>query len=119
MKNVIVFGASTNPERYAYKASVEFKAKGYNVFPVGRKRGLIQDMEILEEPPMDRHIDVVSIYLGKDNQQLYYDYLLKIKPDHVIFNPGTENPELEQMLTEKGIRNEEACSLVLMRIGEL
>lgn len=82
-------------------------------------KGLIQDMEILEEPPMDRHIDVVSIYLGKDNQQPYYDYLLKIKPDHVIFNPGTENPELEQMLTEKGIRNEEACSLVLMRIGEL
>lgn len=40
MKNVIVFGASTNPERYAYKASVEFKAKGYNVFPVGRKRGI-------------------------------------------------------------------------------
>ena len=117
--NVIVLGASSNPERYSYKAVVKFKSKGYTVFPVGKKKGTIEEMEILASPPEDINVDIVSIYLNKQNQLPYYDYLMNLKPGFVIFNPGTENSELEEMLTLEGVKTEEACSLVLLSIREL
>jgi hypothetical protein len=36
----------------------------------------------------------------------------------VIFNPGTENQEFEKTLEQHGIVAEEACTLVLLSIGE-
>ena len=36
----------------------------------------------------------------------------------VIFNPGTENGELEAALRAAGIESEEACTLVLLRTGQ-
>jgi hypothetical protein len=35
----------------------------------------------------------------------------------LIFNPGTENPELERMAAQKGIETVEACTLVMLSIG--
>jgi hypothetical protein len=35
----------------------------------------------------------------------------------VLFNPGTENPELQKLLEQNGIETEEACTLVLLRTG--
>jgi hypothetical protein len=46
------------------------------------------------------------------------DYLRSINPRRVIFNPGTENPELERALEKSGIQTEEACTLVLLHTGQ-
>jgi predicted CoA-binding protein len=59
-------------------------------------------------------LDTVTLYLNPKNQQTYYDYILGLKPNRVIFNPGTENPDFCKMLTENGITFEEACTLVLL-----
>ena len=48
----------------------------------------------------------------------YYDYLIGLKPKRIIFNPGTENTELETLAQAKGIETIEACTLVLLSIGE-
>ena len=40
-----------------------------------------------------------------------------MKPERVIFNPGTENDEFIQLLEENGIEAVEACTLVMLSIG--
>jgi hypothetical protein len=48
---------------------------------------------------------------------MYYDYILGLNPRRIIFNPGTENPELEELARKQGIETLEACTLVLLSIG--
>lgn len=117
MKRTLILGASPNPDRYAYKATVKLKEHGHPVFPVGIKEGVIGESKILTNTPIINDINTVTLYVGPKNQPAYYDYILnQIKPKRIIFNPGTENPELEKLANEKGIETEEACTLVLLSI---
>ena len=118
MKKTLILGASVNPERYAYKATVKLASHGHEVFPVGLKTGKIEEHEILINNPIIKDIDTVTLYVGPKNQPVYYDYILnQIIPKRIIFNPGAENPELEKMAREKGIETEVACTLVLLSLG--
>ena len=63
-------------------------------------------------------IDTVTMYIGAKNQPSLYDYILKQKPRRIIFNPGAENPEFEDMAHTNGIETEEACTLVLLATGQ-
>lgn len=38
-------------------------------------------------------------------------------PKRIIFNPGTENQTFEKMAEEKGIEVLNACTLVMLSIG--
>lgn len=118
-KPTIVLGASPNPERYSYKA-VDFLINEYhNVFPIGIKNGKIRGIEILKDfDKIDMNIHTISIYLNSENQKSWYDKIIEIKPQRVIFNPGTENPELEEILNQNNIENIEACTLVMLRTGQ-
>ncbi|NCB09919.1 MAG: CoA-binding protein, partial [Bacteroidia bacterium] len=58
------------------------------------------------------------MYVGPGNQPEYSDSLLKLKPDRVIFNPGTENFELMERLELAGIETIEACTLVMLSTGQ-
>jgi predicted CoA-binding protein len=64
--------------------------------------------------PDIKNVDTVTLYLNPQNQQSYYDYILNLHPKRIIFNPGTENPELEKLAEAKGIQTMEACTLVLL-----
>ena len=59
-------------------------------------------------------VDTVTLYLGATRQEPYFEYLVKLNPRRVIFNPGTENEEFENRLKEAGIQTEQACTLVLL-----
>ncbi len=63
-------------------------------------------------------LDTVTVYLNKENQKNYYDFVLAQHPRRVIFNPGAENPEFEKILTDQGIQVLEACTLVLLATGQ-
>ena len=71
-------------------------------------------MEILTGQPEFRKIDTVTLYLRPALQEPLYDYLIKMKPKRIIFNPGTENPELAALAQKAGITTEYACTLVLL-----
>ncbi|MEL6140948.1 MAG: CoA-binding protein, partial [Bacteroidota bacterium] len=68
-------------------------------------------------PVPDALVDTVTLYVGPRHQPAYYDYLLQLRPRRIIFNPGTENPELLQLAKEAGIETEVACTLVLLSTG--
>lgn len=117
-KKTLVLGASDNPARYSYLAINRLLGHGHPVVAIGRKTGKVQDVDIITEHPEMDDIDTVTLYLNPTNQIPYYDYILSLKPKRVIFNPGTENDELERKLVQKGINTQEACTLVLLSTGQ-
>jgi hypothetical protein len=44
--------------------------------------------------------------------------VIKTKPKRIIFNPGSENEELEKLAKENGIETIEACTLVLLSTNQ-
>lgn len=117
MKTLIV-GASTNPERYAFKAANSLLAHGHEIAMVGQKEGEVQGVSIQTNYPDFQDIDTVTMYVGARNQPALYDYILKQQPRRIIFNPGAENPEFEALAHQQGVETEEACTLVLLATGQ-
>jgi predicted CoA-binding protein len=114
----LVIGASTNKERYSYKAINNLIAKSHQVVAIGAKKGMVLDIPI-ETEKLDFHaIDTVTLYLNPKGQKEYYDYILSLKPRRVIFNPGTENEEFYKILKAHQIAFEESCTLVLLATNQ-
>lgn len=117
-KKTLVLGASDNPGRYSYLAINRLRAYGHEVVAVGRKKGKVGDVEIITELPEMDDIDTITLYLNPTNQQPYYDYIASLKPKRIIFNPGTENDDLERKMAQKGVNMLEACTLVMLNTGQ-
>lgn len=114
----LVLGASTNKERYSYKAIHSLVDKSHQVVAIGAKKGIAFDIPI-EKEKVDFHgIDTVTLYLNPKIQQEYYDYIVSLKPRRVIFNPGTENPDFYKILEKNNIESEVACTLVLLATNQ-
>lgn len=118
MKRTLVIGASGNPERYSYKAIKMLRAYGHEVHAIGGRQGKVEDVSFDHEKKAFDGIDTVTLYVGPKNQIEFYQYILKLNPRRVIFNPGTENPEFQDMLMAAGIYPEIACTLVLLSTGQ-
>lgn len=118
MSRVVVIGASTKEERYSNQAVKLLKENGHTVFAIGNKAGIIDDTEILVGKPTIKNLDTITLYINPDIQKEYYDYIVKLRPRRLIFNPGTENIELFKLASENKIITEEACTLVLLRTGQ-
>ena len=117
-KKTLIIGATTKPERYAYKAAHKLVQNGHPIINVGVKKGDVADQPIEKPEQIHSDIDTITLYVNPDNQKDLYDYILETKPKRIIFNPGTENSELAEKAKEKGIETLEACTLVLLSIGE-
>jgi predicted CoA-binding protein len=114
MEKTLVIGASTNLNRYSNLVIHRLRAKGYPVQAIGNREGTIADVEILTEKTHLEDIHTVTLYLNAKRQQEYYDYIVSLKPQRVIFNPGTENPEFYDILLKNDIEVDVACSMVLL-----
>jgi len=117
MKNTVVIGASPNPQRYAYLAVQSLRAHGHPVTALGLKSGKIDDVEIHTDRPELADIDTVTLYVGPSHQEFWFDYILSLHPKRIIFNPGTENSSSLQLAESHGIEVLEACTLVMLSIG--
>jgi uncharacterized protein len=116
MKKTLVLGASPNSDKYAYKAVKKLKESGYEVIPLGIKKGDIEGIKIENNPIHFKDIDTITLYLSAENQKPYYDYIFSLQPKRLIFNPGAENIELFKLAKEKNIEVENACTLVLLSL---
>ena len=114
----LVLGASLKPERYSYRAVVQLIKNNIQVIPMGLVEGQFDSISIVKPFEHLNDIHSVSIYLTPHRQQEYYDYLIELKPQRIIFNPGTENPEFAQLLEASGIYWENGCTLVLLSTNQ-
>lgn len=117
MKKTLVIGTSPNPDKYSYKAVISLLAHGHPIIPLGIKSGTINGLEILKGFPLIENLDTITLYLGAKRQVMYYDYILKLRPKRIIFNPGAENRELFDLARNNNIEAVEACTLVMLSIG--
>lgn len=117
-KKTMVLGASTNPSRYSYLAIQRLRAHLHPVVAVGRRVGVVNDVEITKEHQPVEDVDTITLYLNPTNQVEYYDYILGLKPRRIIFNPGTENGELIRMAEQNNIEPVIACTLVMLSTGQ-
>jgi predicted CoA-binding protein len=114
---ILVVGGSIKPERYSNKAIRKLLKYGFPVTTLGLREGEVEGVKILTGKPELADIHTVTLYVGPQNQPKYYDYLLNLKPKRIIFNPGTENPELEEMAGEQGIETINDCTLMMLNEG--
>jgi len=114
----LVIGASTNPDRYSYKAIMSLLAHGHSVRAISLKKGEVQGVIFDTEKKQYVDIDTVTVYIRPDNQSSYYEYVISLKPRRVIFNPGTENKTFYNLLRDNNIQVEEACTLVLLSTNQ-
>ena len=117
-KKTLVLGATTKPERYAFKAVNMLVEKGHSVLALGQNAGEVAGVKIQTKAIPLKNIDTVTLYLNQTRQRDYYNYIVEAKPKRVIFNPGTENPEFYQLLKLNDIRVEVACTLVLLATNQ-
>lgn len=117
-KKTLVIGASENPERYSNKAIRSLRMHGHPVVAIGLREGQVADVHFSKEQIVFEDIDTVTLYLNPQRQVACYNYILSLKPKRIIFNPGTENPELERLAAQQDIATMQACTLVLLSTGQ-
>ncbi len=118
MKKTVVLGASPNPARVSNGAVIKLINEGFEAVPVGNREGEIAGLSILLGTPQVADVHTVSLYLNPRRQPEYYDYILRLKPKRIIFNPGTENEELVKLAKQDGIKAEYACTLVMLALDD-
>jgi len=118
MKKTLVVGASENPDRYSNKAIKALVSHNHEVVAIGLRAGKVDGIAFNSEKKAFENVDTVTLYIGPQNQPEYYTYILSLKPQRVIFNPGTENPEFIAKLESAGIYPEIVCTLVLLATGQ-
>lgn len=113
-KKTLVIGASLKPQRYSNIAIHRLVKYGHDVKAFGLREGEVAGVKIDTELLNYEAIDTVTLYLNPQRQEQYYDYIIGLKPNRVIFNPGTENPDFYKLLLDATIEYEVACTLVLL-----
>ncbi len=115
---VVIIGASDNTERYSYKAAEALLVKGFDIALVGTKNKTVLGHPIQPAIPVLKEETVVTLYVGPQHQNSFIQDIIRLNPTKVIFNPGTENPSLQEILNNNKIAWEEACTLVKLSLNQ-
>lgn len=107
---VAILGASNKPERFAFKASELLTDHGHEVVEVSPRSSVTSLAGA-------GAVDTLTMYVGPALSTQMSTDILALKPRRVIFNPGTENPSLEDELRRAGVDVVEDCTLVMLRAG--
>ena len=114
-----MLGASNKPDRYGYKALQLLREKGHTPYPVHPSLMAVDGVPVSASlRAIPAPIDTITVYLSARNQQAIAEEILNNGARRVIFNPGAENPELEEKLWQQGKEVCRACTLVLLTTGQ-
>jgi predicted CoA-binding protein len=115
----LILGASDNPVRYSHKAMLMLERYGHEVILVHPSLGHIDNRPVRQHlSEISDPVDTVTMYVNPSISDTLAGDLIALKPRRVIFNPGSENPQLARSLRHAGIVVEEACTLVLLQTGQ-
>lgn len=118
MKKTLVLGASPNPIRFSHKAVKSLVRHGFEVVPLGNRKGEIMWQKIVIGKPILKDIHTVTLYLNPNNQKEYYNYIVELAPKRIIFNPGSENQELIEIAMKNNIEVSIACTLIMLNANK-
>ena len=116
---VAVLGASPKEDRYSFKAVRMLREHGYDprpVHPAGHTVDGIAGVKSLSD--LKAPVDTITCYVNSAISDGEFERMLALKPRRVVFNPGAENQNLADRLTEAGVYVVDACTLVMLRTGQ-
>ena len=116
-KKTLVLGASSKPGRFSMLAIKSLVKHNVEVIAVGSRPDEVEGVPIADYPVYPTDVHTVTLYLNPLRQKQYLDYIIELKPKRIIFNPGTENPELLKKAREQGIEVVFDCTLVMLNDG--
>lgn len=117
-EKTLILGASIREDRYSNRAIKSLVNHEEPTVALGLKKGEVSGVTIETEMVDYEAIDTISLYLNPKRQEDYYQYIIDLNPNRVIFNPGTENKEFQELLRHHNIAFEESCTLVLLATGQ-
>lgn len=117
-KPTLVVGASPEPSRYSNMAAQRLLAAGHAVVLFGKQRGSVHGSPISHELPAVGTVHTITMYVAPQHQAALMEPLLALKPQRIIFNPGTENPEFAAAAERSLVEVVEGCTLVMLTTGQ-
>ncbi len=117
-KKTLVFGASLKAHRYSNIAIRRLLDSNIPVVAFGMRSGSVAEVQIDRQLMPYKEIHTVTLYMNPTRQEPFYEYILNLNPERVVFNPGTENPALIQRLEQHNIEALVACTLVLLATNQ-
>ncbi len=119
-KTVAVLGASKKEERYSNMAVSRLLEDGYATIPINPTGCVIHGIKsIANIADIECDVDVLTMYVNANRSAELANDIIDLQPRKIIFNPGAENDELAELCQENNIETENACTLVLLNLGEL
>lgn len=118
IEKVAILGASDKPERFSYKAFKMLAESGHEVFLVSPRLKGVEGQAVVSSLTDLSKIDTLTMYVNENISSSLTEEILALTPKRVIFNPGSENSSLMEVLNIKGIQTKEACTLVLLGNGQ-
>ncbi len=119
MENVVILGASAKEERYSYKAQQMLSERGYNLYPVNPCGGEVLGVECFRSvDEIKDDVNTVTVYVAPKRLAAIVDDIIQLKPQRVIFNPGTESDEIMKEIEKSGINTVQACTLVMLSTNQ-
>ena len=118
-QTVAVLGASAKPDRYSNKALRLLREHGHRVIPVNPAQDVIEGLPVAHAlGGIGEPVDTLTLYMAPQHLAPLAADIVALRPGRVIFNPGTEDANLQRRLDAAGIPWEEACTLVMLRTGQ-
>ena len=116
---VVVLGASPKQTRYSNQAVRLLKDKNFRVIPVHPKVKRIEQIPTVPDlDRIDEPVHTLTLYVGAVRLRPMIESIIQLKPERVIFNPGSESRDLENRLADQRIPYSHACTLVLLRTNQ-
>ena len=116
---VVVLGASWKPARYSNQAIKLLIARGYHVLPVHPRATQIEGLQVVHElGEISETVHTLTLYVGPERSRPLIPAIVALHPQRVIFNPGSESPEMERSLKSHAIECIHGCTLVMLRTGQ-
>ncbi len=117
--NVVVLGATPKPDRYANQAIRLLKEKHYHVIPIHPVLKEIESLPVTNSlSDISDTVHTLTLYVGPQRITPMIGGIITLKPNRVIFNPGTESEPLQQALDDINIEWMEACTLVMLKTDQ-
>jgi predicted CoA-binding protein len=117
--HVVVLGASPKPQRYSNQAIRLLQEGGYRITPVNPAIPVIEGLTVTHQlTDITEPVHTLTMYVGEARSSKMHDEILALKPDRVIFNPGSESGGLMTALEAQGAECIEGCTLVMLRTNQ-
>jgi predicted CoA-binding protein len=106
----VVFGYSDNPDRYSFKA--------FNLLREFRHDAVAFNPRSDDIDTLNFSFNTLSMYVGEAISEKFREQILNLDFKRIIFNPGSENADLEKKCLAKNIEVVHGCTLVMLKTNQ-